>query len=104
MKKISAWLVALFIVLPFSSHATESPNVELGRQLFESKQLGSNGKSCSSCHPGGKGLEEISAYDNQTLKEMINFCIRDALKGTMLDLESQELDSMLVYLRTFPTR
>jgi len=104
MKHLSAWLVLLLVALPLGARATESPNAQLGRQLFESTQLGSNGKSCSVCHPGGKGLEEISAYDDPTLKEMINFCIRDALKGTMLDLQSQELEAMLAYLRTFPAQ
>lgn len=84
--------------------ATEGPTVAMGEILFTSTTLGSNGKSCSSCHPGGKGLAEIGAYDDATLREMINFCIRDALKGKMFALESQELDSMLLYLRTLPQK
>lgn len=82
--------------------ATEGPTVAMGEILFTSTTLGSNGKSCSSCHPGGKGLAEIGAYDDATLGEMINFCIRDALAGGMLAPESQELESMLLYLRTLP--
>jgi cytochrome c len=35
---------------------------------------------------------------------MINFCIRDALEGKMFAPESQELDSMLLYLRTLPQK
>jgi mono/diheme cytochrome c family protein len=84
--------------------ATEGPTVAMGQALFESTALGSNGKSCASCHPAGKGLEEIGAYDDPVLKEMINFCIRDALEGKMFALDSQELDSMLLYLRTLPPK
>jgi len=81
--------------------AVEGPNEQLGRTLFESTQLGSNGKSCATCHGEGKGLKELAGYSDTELKEMINFCIRDALKGRMFDLESTELTSMFLYLRTF---
>lgn len=80
--------------------ATEVPTTELGKKLFHSEDLGSNNKSCASCHPDGKGLEEIDAYDNGMLKEMINFCIRDALDGEMIDPDSTELESMRLYLRS----
>lgn len=89
----------LFTCLTSPLLAYEIPGVETGRALFESPALGSNHKSCQQCHPGGQGLKEVGAYDDATLKEMINFCIRDALKGVMLDPESQELTSMLLYVR-----
>ncbi|HXV22427.1 MAG TPA: cytochrome C [Desulfuromonadales bacterium] len=100
------WMAAgvLLAVTAAAALATEGPTVAMGQTLFESTALGSNGKSCASCHPGGKGLAEVGAYDDPMLKEMINFCIRDALKGRMLALESQELDSMLLYLRTLPPK
>ena len=84
--------------------ATEGPTVAMGETLFKSPALGNNGKSCASCHPAGQGLDEIGAYDDPALKEMINFCIRDALESKMFELESQELDSMLLYLRTLPQK
>ncbi|RMF46844.1 MAG: cytochrome C [Deltaproteobacteria bacterium] len=83
-----------------SAIATENPNRELGKALFESTALASNGKSCASCHPDGKGLQELDAYDDNMLREMINFCIRDALKGKMLPNDAQELESMRLYLRS----
>ena len=100
------WLAtgALLMMTGGVALATEGPTVAMGQTLFVSTDLGSNGKSCASCHPGGKGLNEIGAYDDAMLKEMINFCIRDALKGKMFALESQELDSMLLYLRTLPQK
>jgi len=104
MKHLPLLLLVLLTTLPLQIQATEAPTAELGRQLFESKQLGSNGKSCSTCHTGGKGLEELASYDDPTLKEMINFCIRDALKGSMLDLQSQELEALLAYLRSFSSK
>jgi cytochrome c peroxidase len=79
--------------------ATEIPTVKLGEKLFNANNLGTNGKSCATCHPDGEGLHEIDAYDDGMLKEMVNFCIRDAMKGRMMDLESTEIESFLMYLR-----
>lgn len=89
----------LLLTLAGPALAVEGPTVELGRVLFSSTTLGSNGKSCASCHTAGKGLEEITAYDDTELREIVNFCIRDALGGRMLSPDSQELDSLLLYLR-----
>jgi cytochrome c len=85
-----------------TSYAMEKPDLTMGQQLFSATKLGTNGKSCASCHPEGKGLHELAAYDDDMLREMINFCIRDAQKGKMLPLDSQEIESMLIYLRTLP--
>lgn len=97
-------LMALMALTAGTATATEGPTAAMGKNLFTSTALGSNGKSCSNCHPGGKGLAEIGAYDDATLREMINFCIRDALAGRMFAPESQELESMLLYLRTLPRK
>ncbi len=94
-------LPVLTLTLLFSpALATEIPTLALGEKLFNAVNLGTNGNSCAGCHPGGKGLEEIAAYDDGMLKEMVNFCIRDALKGQMMDLESTEIESFLLYLRS----
>lgn len=93
--------VVVWLMLGVSSSlAVEGPSLELGQTLFEATTLGRSGNSCAGCHSGGKGLQEISAYDDDMLKEMINFCIRDALKGTMLSPEAQELEALLRYLRS----
>ncbi len=104
MRRFVLPITILLLAIAFSAAAIESPNRELGEKLFNWEALGSNGKSCSTCHPGGKGLEEIGAYDDGMLMEMINFCIRDALKGEMLTPDSQELESMLIYLRSLPQK
>jgi cytochrome c len=95
---------ALLAMSAIAALATEGPTVTRGKALFESTDLGSNGKSCASCHPDGKGLAETGVYDDLMLREMINFCIRDALKGKMFALESRELDAMLSYLRILPQK
>ncbi len=73
---------------------------QTGAELFHSTELGKNGKSCASCHPAGKGLEKIGDFDETMLKEIINFCIRDAMKGEMLPPESVQLSRLEKYLRS----
>ena len=71
-----------------------------GEQLFNATTLGSNHKSCNSCHPQGKGLQQSGDYDSTMLREIINFCIRDALKGKMLPLDAAELQALERYVRS----
>lgn len=72
-----------------------------GEKLFHSTSLGTTGKSCSTCHPQGKGLEQSGDYDDAILREFVNFCIRDAMKGKMLPEGSEELRTLGSYLRVF---
>lgn len=78
----------------------EGSSTELGQHLFESTALGTTGKSCARCHPGGEGLRETGSYTAEQLREMINFCIRDALKGKPLPTGSQELEALYAYVRS----
>lgn len=97
----SVILSILCVVLAAGSlYAVEAPTAELGKTLFTSPDLGGNAKSCSTCHPDGRGLEEIGFYSDDQLREMINFCIRDALKGEMLDPDSRELESLFLYVKS----
>ena len=95
---ITACLV-LFIAIP--ALAIESPSLELGKTLFESADLGSKNRSCSSCHSEGKGLSLVGDFNDEELKDIINACIRDALGGDMISTESQEMQALLSYVRKF---
>lgn len=98
--RIAQALIVLLLVSVSVCSGVEGPSLAVGKTLFEATTLGNNGKSCASCHSGGQGLKEIQTYDDGMLKEMINFCIRDALKGPMLSLESQELEALQRYVRS----
>ena len=100
MKKegITCMVLAL---LASSALADAGSSVERGRELFNSAQLGTIGKSCSSCHPGGKRLERAAGYDVTKLGEIINQCIEKPLKGKALDPGSDEMKSLIMYIRTF---
>ena len=88
------------LVLGIPAWGMEGSSIALGQRLFESTALGATGKSCASCHPGGEGLRETGSYEDGQLQEMINFCIRDALKGIPLTAGSQELESLYTYVRS----
>jgi len=79
--------------------AVEGPTLELGKTLFESTELGTAERSCSNCHPGGKGLEGIKPRDDATIKQTINRCIRNAQGGEVLDTGSQEMEALLNYIK-----
>ncbi len=81
--------------------AIEAPSLELGKTLFESEKLGTKQRSCKSCHDQGKGLDKVGDFNDEELKDIINACIRDALGGTLMDIDSQELNALLIYVRTF---
>ncbi|MBI1922450.1 MAG: cytochrome C [Geobacter sp.] len=77
-------------------------SVDRGRELFSSPELGKSGKSCFSCHPGGKKLEMAAASENdERLTGMINNCIVQVLKGKALAPDTVEMQSLLMYIRTF---
>ena len=81
--------------------ATETPSTELGQALFESPELGTKQRSCNSCHAQGNGLDKIGDFNDEELKDIINACIRDAVGGELMDVDSQELNALLLYVRTF---
>lgn len=100
MKKIL--LTSCFILLfGLNSLATESPALSLGKTLFESTQLGTTGKSCATCHPQGEGLELVGDFNDMELKDIINACLRDALRTEKISTESQEMEALMSYVRTF---
>ena len=80
--------------------AGEGASPAKGKELFTSKQLGTNGKSCNLCHPDGKGLGKAAAYDDGELGEIINQCIKNPLKGKALDPASTEMKSLVMYIKS----
>ena len=99
MKK--AGMTCMVLALLASSATAAGPSVERGRELFISAQLGTNGKSCAGCHPGGKRLVTAAGYDEKMLGEIINQCIEKPLRGKALDPGSDEMKSLIMYIRTF---
>jgi cytochrome c553 len=100
MKRVGIALLAL-AALASSALAAAAPSIERGKELFNSVQLGTNGKSCAGCHPGGRRLKEAAGYDEKQLGDIINQCIEKPLKGKALDPASADMKSLIMYIRTF---
>ena len=81
--------------------AGEQPSAARGEKLFNSTQLGTNGKSCSGCHAGGKGMEKVAGYEADELAGIINQCISKPLKGKPLADDSADLKSIIMYIKSF---
>ncbi|PLY04852.1 MAG: cytochrome C [Desulfuromonas sp.] len=93
-------LLLSLTLVPAVVAAIESPSIETGLILFESRQLGTSGKSCQTCHPQGDGLADSIYLDGTELIKTINLCIRKPLQGEALDPSSTEMDSLVMYLRS----
>lgn len=83
------------------AYAAQGVSMERGKELFESTSLGKNGKSCATCHPGGRKLEWAGTYDEAKLAGIANRCIQQALKGDPLPADSDDLKSLVLYLKSF---
>lgn len=80
--------------------AMDGISVERGKELFSGTELGTNGKSCISCHRDGEGLAKAALYDDDNLGVAINRCIQNALEGEMLDDRSAGMKSLIMYIKS----
>ena len=94
-------VVGILLMTGLHAHAIESPSLSLGKTLFESTALGTKGRSCTTCHAQGKGLNMVSDFNDTELKDIINACLRDALGAKMISAESQEMNALVGYVRKF---
>jgi cytochrome c peroxidase len=90
--------MSVFVLSSIASGAPQQASSEQGKKLFSDPALGSNGKSCNTCHPGGKGLE--SAGTREDITDVVNGCITQLLKGKALDPSSGEMKSVILYLKS----
>lgn len=91
---------ALAVAVACAPAITSGADLETGRNLFESSALGTSGKSCATCHPGGRKLEWASTFEEDKLTRVVNNCIGSMLKGKALDPASEEMKSLVLYIRS----
>jgi len=92
------------------SYGSMTVDIEKGKALFNDKNFGNGtaGKSCNSCHPRGKGVEaagqkkefNIMGKKQNSLEEAVNFCIVNALKGTAIDTNDQDMKDIVSYIKS----
>ncbi len=85
-------------------------DVEKGKALFNDPKLGgaTSGKSCNSCHPDGKGLENatdkkeftIMGKKQKGLEAAVNFCIENAMKGKAIDPKGADMANIVAYIKS----
>lgn len=99
--------ITALILASHSVRADDSkPSAELGKSLFSSTSLGTNGKSCSTCHQSERKLGVLASKDSwfggnaKTLEQAINLCIEGTLKGKALPEDSVEIQSIALYMRS----
>ncbi len=107
LKVLALFLVAT--VMTFSS-AFAAGDAKRGKALFNDTKLagGTTGKSCNSCHPGGKGLENagdrkewtMMGKKYKTLEAVINWDIEEALHGKALDPKSADMADLVAYIKS----
>jgi len=80
-------------------------SAEKGKALFQDPKLGGSttDKSCDSCHHDGKGLGNVSQkeWGPGELEATVNQCVTQALKGKELPKDSEEMQSLILYIRSF---
>jgi cytochrome c len=76
-------------------------SVARGKELFASKALGTNGRSCATCHPDGKNLQEVGSFSDEEMAITVNACITGPLEGSALARDSAEMKSLILYLKGF---
>jgi cytochrome c len=106
MKKTILVSILILAVFAVFSAAVAGGDVQKGRALFNSTTLGTNGKSCASCHPQGSRINgqkssfTIMGHKLNSVEDAANFCIRMALKGKPLKKDSPEMKALAEYLKT----
>ncbi len=96
------------------SYGAMADNIEKGKALFNDTIFGNGtaGKSCNSCHLGGKGLEmagekkefNIMGKKQNSLEEAVNFCIKMALKGTAIDPNGKDMMNIVAYIKSLQSK
>jgi cytochrome c peroxidase len=92
---------ALLLALILSAPAEAS--IDNGKTLFSSPDLGVNGKACVQCHAAGKQFdpEELRERSPRDVGILTNHCLTLRMKSPKLAAESTELQSLILYVKTF---
>lgn len=99
-------LMAVLFVTALSAGTAYSGDVGNGKALFNDVNLGTNGKSCNSCHADGNNIDaskqtySILDSEQESVEDAVNFCIEMALSGKPLEKDSKQMEDMVSYLKT----
>jgi len=97
-----AMVLTIMLCFGTSFAMQHEASVQQGKALFSDPKLGTNGKTCFTCHANGKGLEQAGAKSE--LADTINMCITNPLKGKALGTTSSEMQSLILYIKSLGER
>lgn len=97
-------MVLLIVALGLVASAAFAGDVEKGKALFSDPKLGTSGKSCNDCHAGGAKLEKAAGKDDKALAETINKCIEQGINGKALDVNSDDMKSLVSYVKSVTSK
>lgn len=108
MRKSILLLVCLILAVCISAFA--AGNAAKGKALFKDPEFAgaTSGRSCETCHPGGKGLEQagrkkefhIAGMTQNSLEDAVNACIVNAIGGKAIDPKSPGMKDIVAYIRS----
>ena len=101
MKRLVTLSVFTGVVWGSTVLGGDLPSLAQGKELFNSTELGTNGKSCATCHPDGKRLQGVAALADDDLAATINACLSGPLQAKPLDPGSADMKSLMLYLKGF---
>ena len=110
MRIVKIIVLSLVVIGMITSMGFASGNVEKGKAMFNDPKLGTNGSTCNTCHPDGKGLEKAGEKSKKewitpggaqkSLEDAVNICITMALGGKVLDKKSQAMQDIVAYIKS----
>lgn len=112
MRLLKIVLLSLAVLGLLWSSALAAGDAAKGKALFNDPKAFGGTISCSTCHPGGKGLEGAAAKKawstpagrTRTLEEAVNLCIVNANKGKAIDVKSGQMKDIVAYISSLPPK
>ena len=104
--KSTVLVVLVSFVLVLATGTAYSGDAGKGKTLFNASELGTNGKSCNTCHPGGKDIDGSKGTFNilgeqlNSREDAVNFCIENAMDGKPLKSSSEDMKNIVSYIKT----
>jgi len=109
-KSVAVIFTVLFLFAATSLLAFPAGDIGQGKAFFCDKTFAgaTTGKSCSSCHPNGRGLEnagdktewKIMGKRYKHIEDAVNYMIEKALHGRVLGPQSGEMMDTVAYIKS----
>lgn len=92
-------LCAMIVLAAGLAYAKGHLPEERGKKLFNDPMFAGGSKSCSTCHPDGKGIKK-SAAEGKNLEEIVNRCIVNGNGGRPIPRDSAQMKDIISYIKS----